>query len=135
MMEFLVGIHDWLFNTQTMLSFVIGIYALFLSFRSKPLSGNFFGTIAVYAIVNIVVLVIGMILLANNYVIASDGRTVVYVLYMLFLIVILPGIFSIMRGRDDNSAAMTFGASALFNAAVSFSMFERGLAVWILAVS
>ncbi len=134
-MEFLVGIHDWLFNTQTMLSFVIGVYALWLGFGEKPLSGNFFGTIAVYAIVNVVVLGIGMALLANGYEIQSGGRTIIYVLYMLFLIVILPGIFSIMRGRDDRSAAMTFGASALFNAAVSFSMFGRGLAVWIQSVS
>jgi hypothetical protein len=115
-------------------SFAIGLYATWLSLKEKPLSGNFFGTVAVYAILNAIVFLLGLVLLFNGYSIQSGGRTVIYVLYMIFLIVILPGIFSIMRGRDDRSAAMIFGACAIFNAAVSLSMFERGLASWIMTL-
>ena len=134
-MDFLVLVHDWLFNTQSLFSLGIGLYAGWLWIKEQPLSGNFFGTIPIYAILNIIALIVGIVLLNNGYEIQSGGRTTIYVLYMLFLIVILPGIFSIMRGRDDRSAAMTFAASALFNAAVSFSMFGRGLAVWVQSVS
>ena len=131
-MDFLVDFHNILFSMQTLYSMLIGIYAAWLGAQGNPLSGNFFGTVAVYAILNIVILVIGIILLSAGYTIEAGGRIVIYMLYMVFLIVILPGIFSIMRGRDDKSAATIFGASAIFNAAVSYSMFGRGLANWIL---
>lgn len=134
-MDFLVFIHDRLFFMQMFYSFAIGVYAAWLSASRRELSGNFFGTIAVYALLNLVIFIIGMVLLLNGYTIEAGNRIVIYTLYMLFLVVILPGIFSIMRGRDDRSAALIFGVSAMFNAAVSFSMFERGLASWILSLS
>ena len=131
-MDFVVDFHNILFSMQTLYSLIIGFYAAWLGAREKPLSGNFFGTIAVYALLNFLILMIGMLLLTSGYTIEASGRIVIYVLYMVFLIVILPGIFSIMSGRDDRSAAFIFGASAIFNAAVSYSMFARGLASWIL---
>jgi hypothetical protein len=51
----------------------------------------------------------------------------------MFLIVIMPGLFSMLRGREDRSASMMFVALALFNASVSYSMIERGLSVWVMA--
>lgn len=131
-MAFLVDGHNILFMMQSLYSFLIGVYAAWLGAQDKPLSGNFFGTIAVYALLNTVVLVVGLILLFSGYQIQSGNRITIYILYMLFLIVILPGVFSIMQGRDDRRAAITFGAFAMFNAAVSYSMLDRGLATWIL---
>ncbi|MEO1644433.1 MAG: hypothetical protein AAFR67_04555 [Chloroflexota bacterium] len=130
-MDFLVDGHNILFNMQTLYGFAIGVYAAWLGARDQSLSGNFFGTVAVYAILNIVTLAIGTFLIFGDYSIESGGRTFIYVLYMLYLIVILPGIFSVMQGRDDKSAAITFGAAAMFNAAVSYSMFARGLTSWV----
>lgn len=131
-MEFLLALHTVLFYTQMLYSFAIGIYAAWLGAKATPLSGNFWGTIAVYSIVNVVTFVVGLILLFSGYHIQSGDRTFIYILYMLFLIVILPGIFAIMQGRDDKRAALTFGITAMFNAAVSFSMMDRGLATWVL---
>ncbi|MGJ3238521.1 MAG: hypothetical protein ACFE0Q_07425 [Anaerolineae bacterium] len=130
-MDFLVFVHERLFFAQMFYSFAIGVYAAWLSAGKKELSGNFFGTIAVYSVLNLITFIIGLVLLFNGYHIASNDRTLIYILYMLYLIVILPGIFSIMSGRSDRSAGLIFGVSAMFNAAVSFSMFERGLASWI----
>lgn len=131
-MDFVVDFHNILFSMQTLYSLIIGLYAAWLGAREKSLSGNFFGTIAVYALLNFLILMIGMLLLSSGYTIEAGGRIVIYVLYMVFLIVILPGIFSIMSGRDDRSAAFIFGVCAIFNAAVSYSMFARGLANWVL---
>ena len=50
---------------------------------------------------------------------------------MLFLIVIMPGLFSMLSGRDDRQAAIYFAMLALFNAAVAFSMLDRGLATFV----
>lgn len=130
-MEIFQAAHTILFNTQMLYSFGIGIYAAWLGAKATPLSGNFWGTIAIYAMVNVVTLIVGVILLVAGFHIQSGDRTLIYVLYMLFLIVILPGMFSIMQGRDDKRAALTFGVVAMFNAAVSFSMMDRGLASFI----
>jgi hypothetical protein len=134
-MDFLLPIHTILFNMQMLYSFAIGVYAAWLGARQNPLTGNFWGTIAVYSILNVVIFVVGLVLMLTGYTIQSGGRSFIYILYMLFLIVILPGIFAIMQGRDDKRAAIIFGMTAMFNAAVSFSMMDRGLASWVMAGS
>jgi hypothetical protein len=50
-----------------------------------------------------------------------------YFLYMAYLIVIMPGLFSMLRGRDDREAALYFALLAVFNVFVSLSMLQRGL--------
>ena len=52
-------------------------------------------------------------------------RLTLYYLYMAFLIIIMPGLFSLLRGRDDRSAAIAFSILALFNATTAFSMAQR----------
>ena len=126
-------IHDFLFSWQMIYSFVLGIYATVLAARNQGLSGNFWGAVAIYPILNILVLVIGVFLWLRGYTIAdAEHRVMIYFLYMLFLIVIMPGMFSMLRGRDDPKAVWYFVALALFNASVSFSMQGRGLASWVM---
>ena len=84
-MDFLLPIHTVLFNMQMLYSFAIGIYAAWLGAKQTPLSGNFWGTIAVYAILNTVILVVGLVLLLAGYHIQSGDRTFIYILYMLLL--------------------------------------------------
>jgi hypothetical protein len=125
-------IHNSLFLMQTLYSLGLGIYAGWLSAREQPLSGNFWGSVGVYVILNIVVLIVGIILNFMGYTVQSEGRIFIYYLYMMFLIVIMPGLFSMLRGRDDRGASLMFATLAIFNASVSYSMIERGLSVWIM---
>ena len=46
---------------------------------------------------------------------------------MLFLVIIMPGLFTLLRGRDDRSAALAFALLAIFNASTAFSMAQRGV--------
>lgn len=124
--------HDFLFRWQMFYSFFLGIYAVVLAARSQGLSGNFWGAVAIYPILNIVVLAIGIFLWVSGYTIEAQERILIYFLYMLFLIVIMPGLYSILRGRDDRQATWYFVALAIFNASVSFSMIGRGLSTWVL---
>jgi hypothetical protein len=39
----------------------------------------------------------------------------------------MPGLFSLLRGRDDRNAALAFAILALFNFFVGLSMTQRGL--------
>jgi len=128
----MADLHNILFNMQTLYSFILGVYAVYLAAQNKPLSGNFWGSVAIYVILNIVIVLIGIFLALGGLKIASDGRSLIYFLYMAFLIVIMPGLFSMQRGREDRQAAIAFAALALFNASVSFSMMQRGLASWVL---
>jgi hypothetical protein len=128
----MIELHNFLFRWQMFYSFFLGIYAVVLAARSRGLSGNFWGAVAIYPLLNIAVLALGIYFWLNGYTIASDDRIIIYFLYMLFLIVIMPGLFSILRGRDDAKVTWYFVALAIFNASVSFSMAGRGLSTWIL---
>jgi hypothetical protein len=46
---------------------------------------------------------------------------------MAWLIVIMPGLFSMLRGRDDRHAAIAFTILCVFNVFVGLSMWQRGL--------
>ena len=54
-------------------------------------------------------------------------RIVTYYLYMSWLVIIMPGLFSLLRGRDDRNAAIAFSILAFFNATTSFSMQQRAI--------
>lgn len=143
----LSDLHGILFNMQALYSGMLGIYGAWLAAQAgnpaaQPaddssegglVSGNFWGAVVIYILLNLVILVLGIVLLVSGYNIASEGRIAIYFLYMAFLIVIMPGLYSMLRGRDDRRAAMYFSVLAFFNAAVSFSMAERGLATWVLS--
>lgn len=127
----MAAIHEIMFNMQALYSLLLGIYAAYLWSQDKGLSGNFWGSVVVYVLLNVVVLIVGVVLALSGFTIQSGERIGIYVLYMLFLIVIMPGLFSMLRGRDDKGAALYFAVLAIFNASVSFSMAQRGLATWI----
>ncbi|MDQ7033734.1 MAG: hypothetical protein Q9P01_02535, partial [Anaerolineae bacterium] len=89
--------------------------------------------LAIYPILNLIVVAIGAYLAFTEHTIAdAQQRVMIYFLYMLFLIVIMPGLFSMLHGRDDPKVAWYFVALAIFNASVSFSMQGRDLASWVL---
>lgn len=128
----MTDVHGILFNMQILYSVALGIWAGVLAAQRKSISGNFWGSVAIYAILNVAVLIFGIILFVQGFSIQSEDREIIYFLYMAFLIVIMPGLFSMLRGRDDTRAAIYFAILALFNASVSVSMLQRGLATWVI---
>jgi hypothetical protein len=120
------NIHEVLFNAQILFSIALGIWAAVQAGRNEPISGNFWGAVATFTILVGITLLVGVILVAQG-LRPRDGRLVLYFLYMAFLFVIMPGLFSMLRGRDDRSAAIAFAILAWFNAAVSISMVDREL--------
>jgi len=119
-------VHDILFNMQILYSILLGVWSAVLSARGQSLSGNFWGAIAVYAGLVGVNLLVGIILTAQG-LRPRDGRLFLYFLYMIFLMIIMPGLFSMLQGRDDRQAGIAFAFLAFFNASVSFSMAQRDL--------
>jgi putative exporter of polyketide antibiotics len=117
-------IHSILFNATILYSIVLGIWSAVMASRNEPISGNFWGAVASYAILAGIVLVIGIIMTLQG---LRPQRTILYYLYMGWLVVIMPGLFTLLRGRDDRSAAIAFSILSFFNAATSFSMFQRNV--------
>jgi hypothetical protein len=124
-------IHGVLFNAHILFSFILGIWAVGMAARSQSISGNFWGAVATSTILAVLTLLIGIIMALSGLRIA---RVTIYFLYMAWLVVIMPGLFTMLRGRDDRAAAIAFAVLSFFNASTSFSMWSRGLVgPWIAA--
>lgn len=122
------ALHTILFNMHILYAVILGVYSVILSSRNEGMSGNFWGAMMIYAGLAGATLVVGLLLALQGYTIE---RQTIYFLYMFFLVIIMPGLFSLLRGRDDRNAAIAFAILAFFNASVSISMFQRGLVAWI----
>lgn len=117
-------LHAILFNMHIMYSVILGIWAAAMAARSQSISGQFWGAVAISAILAGIITLIGLIMTLQGLRLA---RTVVYFIYMSWLVIIMPGLYSMLRGRDDRSAAVAFSILSFFNAATSTSMLQRGL--------
>lgn len=123
-------IHNILFNMHIFYSTILGVYAIWLASQNKGISGDYWGAMLTYSALAGVTLIVGILLYLQGLRIDRPG---IYFLYMIFLVIIMPGLFSMLRGRDDRNAAIAFAILAFFNASVSISMFQRGLVgPWLL---
>ena len=127
------AIHEFLFNMHILYSLALGIWATVIAARKQAISGDYWGAMLTYALLAGLILLVGMALLLSGQQ-PRSGRVAVYILYILWLAIIMPGLFSLMRGRDDRSAAIAFALLAFFNFSTSLSMIERSLVgPWIAA--
>lgn len=115
-------VHSILFNAHILYSIVLGVWAAIMAARDESISGNFWGAIAIYTGLALLVTMVGSIMTLQG---LRPQRLTLYFLYMAFLVIIMPGLFSILHGRDDRSAGIAFSILALFNASVSVSMASR----------
>ncbi|MCC6612144.1 MAG: hypothetical protein IT320_01635 [Anaerolineae bacterium] len=123
-MSGLNDIHAILFNAHILFSIILGIWSAVMALRGQSISGNFWGAVATITVLALSVLIVGVIMAVSGLRLA---RTTTYFLYMVWLVVIMPGLFTILRGRDDRSAAVAFSILCFFNATTSISMWQRGL--------
>lgn len=123
-------IHGILFNAYILYTVVLGVWSAITAARNESISGNFWGAVATSAVLAGAITLIGLIMTLQG---LRPERIVIYYLYMAFLIVIMPGLFTMLRGRDDRSAAAAFSILAFFNAATAISMWQRAiLGPWVL---
>ena len=115
-------LHSIIFNMYTLYSLALGIWAAYLAVKEESISGGFWGAVAISVGLAVAVTLIGIIMTLEG---LRPQRLTLYYLYMAFLIIIMPGLFSLLRGRDDRSAAIAFSILAFFNATTAFSMAQR----------
>lgn len=115
-------LHSILFNAHILYSVALGIWSATMAYRNEPISGNFWGAVATISIFAGVITLIGIIMTIQG---LRPERLVTYYLYMSWLVIIMPGLFALLRGRDDRNAAIAFSILSFFNAATSLSMLQR----------
>lgn len=130
----MADLHQILFNMHILYSLALGIWAAYMASKQEAISGHYWGAIVTYALLAGATLLVGVGLLLSGLQ-PRSGRVVVYVLYMLWLAIIMPGLFSLMSGRDDKRAALAYALLGIFNFTTSLSMMERELTgPWITPV-
>ena len=117
-------VHSILFNMYIFYALALGIWAAYMAAQDEPISGSFWGAVTISAGLAGAITVVGVIMTLQG---LRPERIVVYYLYMAFLIVIMPGLFTMLRGRDDRNAAIAFSILAFFNATTAFSMAQRSV--------
>lgn len=122
----MADLHQILFNTHILYSLALGIWAAYMASRQEAISGHYWGAVLTYALLAGATLLVGVALLLSGFQ-PRSGRVLVYTLYMLWLAIIMPGLFSLMSGRDDKRAALAYALLAIFNFTTSLSMMEREL--------
>lgn len=115
-------LHNILFNAHILYSVALGIWSATMALRNQPISGGFWGAVATITGLAGIVTLIGVIMTIQG---LQPERIVTYYLYMSWLVIIMPGLFTLLRGRDDRSAAIAFAILSFFNAATSLSMLQR----------
>lgn len=123
-------LHSILFNAYILFTLALGVWSAVMAARRQSISGNFWGAVATGAILAAVILLVGGVMFAQGLRIERPG---IYFLYMFWLLVIVPGLFTMLRGRDDSSAALAFSLLCIFNFFVAISMAQRGLiSPWVI---
>jgi hypothetical protein len=118
------AIHAILFNMHIFYSLILGIWGAVMATRNQSISGNYWGAVATGTILAGVILLLGILMTLMG---LRTSRMVTYYLYMIWLVIVMPGLYSMLRGRDDRSAAIAFSLLSFFNTATSISMFQRSI--------
>lgn len=103
-------------NAYILFCFALGIWAGVLFVRNQGLGGQFWG--AMWTCAGLAL--IGLLMWLGRSLEGEELRPV-YLLYELYFIIVLPGTFALMRGRDDRLAAGIFCFIAIFTALAAIS--------------
>ncbi|GAB4546410.1 MAG: hypothetical protein OHK0023_05990 [Anaerolineae bacterium] len=124
MNNFLPQLSVILYTAYILFCLILGLWAANSALRNKPLGGNYWG--AIWTCTGLAVIMLVVWLLRS---LSGENLRWVYLLYSIFFIVVLPGTFAILRGRDDRRAAAIFAGVAIFAAlsAISASDPARGI--------
>jgi hypothetical protein len=106
-------------NAYILFSFILGGWALLISARGGNLGGQYWGAMWSCVILGGINLLVWVIRLLTG-----EQMRWVYGLYMAYFIIVYPGVFTMLRGRDDKTAAGLFGGAAVFTALAAIAALD-----------
>jgi uncharacterized membrane protein YhaH (DUF805 family) len=113
MLPVALAFHTILNNAYTMFCFILGFWALITTIRNQPIPGGFWGALVINGALPVIILILTILLQLGG---LPPARGWVYYLYLIFFVIVLPGTFALLRGRDDRGAAGIYAAIILFTA-------------------
>ena len=105
-----------LHTAYTLFCFALGAWAGIQYVRGQGLGGQFWG--AMWTATGMAA--VGLLLWLGRSLAGEQLRSV-YLLYELYFIIVLPGTFALLRGRDDRTAAGIFCIICIFTALAAIS--------------
>jgi hypothetical protein len=108
-------VHAILNNAYILFSFALGAWCIYKLIRDEGLDGQFWGAITVNSLLAAFILVFAIIMA----VMGIEAKRWVYYLYAVYFVIVLPGTFSLLRGRDDRTAVIIFGIVTFFSGAAA----------------
>ena len=128
MIAFSYLLHERLANTAIFYTFAMGVWALWLTVRSRGLDGGYLGAVVIGEALLVVQVLLGLVLWAAQ---GFGGGMWLHILYGLLTALMWPFVYTFSRGRDGSprQEAMMFFATSFF----LFLMLQR--AVETVAVS
>ncbi|MCE7947780.1 MAG: hypothetical protein DYG88_10170 [Chloroflexi bacterium CFX4] len=127
MTNFLDTLGAILSNAYILFCLALGLWAGLNALRGDGLSGNFWGAMWSGTILGVAGLVVWLLRT-----LAGEDLRWVYFLYSLFFVLVLPGTFALLRGRDDRTAATIFAGVAIFAALAAISATDPSRGVIVL---
>ena len=116
-------LHNNLANSVLLFMVIAGIWGIVTRVRHQPIAGNYWGILAVGAL-----LILGQGLLGGYLWAIGErpGRLGVHILYGVVAVIGLPAYYAITKGRDDEHAALAYGMLCFFLAAISLRAMATG---------
>lgn len=122
-METIVQLHGVLSNTTWLFFMLLGVWGLFRAFRKGTVNSSYLGAMVIGEGLFVLQAILGVILLISG---ERPGRTV-HLLYGVFAIVALPGLFAYIKGDDSNQAQWYYAILTLFLFGVSLRAIGTGV--------
>ncbi len=105
-------IHEILNNAYILFLFALGFWSAFQGGRRQPLGGQFWGALVTNTLLAAIIFLLSLLMAAMG----IQAKRGVYYLYAIYFVIVLPGTFALLRGRDDRTAAFIYGIVTFFSA-------------------
>ncbi len=111
------AIHQIMNNAYVIFSFILGGWCILKLMRDETLDdGQFWGAVAANTILAAAILLWAVVMVLMG---IRPNRMLTYFLYAIYFVIVLPGTFSLLRGRDDRMAVIIFGIVTVFSGAAA----------------
>ena len=110
-MDILILVHSRLQIAFMLFMIAIGIWGCTLFFTNRPISGDFWGALAIGQGLVVVEALIGVIMYIDG---MRPTRDLFHILYGLVAVIAIPGTFAFTRGRDNRFEALIYGLLGFF---------------------
>lgn len=122
-MQNLVLLHSRLVMTIVLFLGAMGLWGGFNYLRGQSVSGSYLGALVIGELLLLAEFILGVILLISG---RQPYRPPIHILYGIVAIIMLPGTFAYVRGRDTRFEQLIYALACLFLCGIALRALETG---------